>query len=214
MEGVTGSIPVSSTKPLFGLSEVLLKSIAWSEGVWTRTPVSQKLENGHLIVEAAEGSDWWRITSYGFIHDDGHALLREFPQDSSIEVSFVLNFKEQFDQCGILIRSDEENWTKAAVEFSDGHPQLGAVVTRSQSDWSTGRVSEWIGKEVTIRVSRSGDALTVRAKADEDYRLVRVAPLDSRRSWTAGPMLCAPTRAGFVATLTSWRVGESDAKLH
>jgi regulation of enolase protein 1 (concanavalin A-like superfamily) len=214
MEGVTGSIPVSSTKLLFGLSEVLLKSIAWSEGVWTRTPVSQKLENGQLIVEAAEGSDWWRITSYGFIHDDGHALLREFPQDSSIEVSFVLNFKEQFDQCGILIRSDEENWTKAAVEFSDGHPQLGAVVTRSQSDWSTGRVSEWIGKEVTIRVSRSGDALTVRAKADEDYRLVRVAPLDSRRSWTAGPMLCAPTRAGFVATLTSWRVGESDAKLH
>ena len=214
MEGVTGSIPVSSTKPFFGLSEVPLKSIAWSEGVWTRTPVSQKFENGRLIVEAAEGSDWWRTTSYGFIHDDGHALLREFPQDSSIEVSFVLNFKEQFDQCGILIRSDEENWIKAAVEFSDGYPQLGAVVTQSQSDWSTGRVSEWMGKEVTIRVSRSGDALTVRAKADEDYRLVRVAPLDSRLSWTAGPMLCAPTRAGFVATLTSWRVGKSDAKLH
>lgn len=191
-----------------------LKSISWAEGTWTRTPVSQAIENEYLVVEAAEGSDWWRTTSYGFIHDDGHALLREFPQDSSIEVSFILNFKEQFDQCGILIRSDEENWIKASVEFSDGYPQLGAVVTQTRSDWSTGRVCEWIGKEVTIRVSRTGDAITVRAKADEDYRLVRVAPLDPKRSWRAGPMLCAPTRAGFIATITSWRIGASDERLH
>jgi uncharacterized protein len=191
-----------------------MKSISWSEGKWTRTPVSQILKDNLLIVEAAEQSDWWRITSYGFIHDDGHALLREFPIDTAIEVSFILDFKEQFDQCGILIRSDEKNWVKAGVEMSDGYPQLGAVVTQNKSDWSTGRVTEWIGKEVTIRVSRSGDALTVRAKADDDFRLVRVTPLDSKLSWMAGPMLCAPTRAGFVATITSWRVGECDANLH
>ena len=191
-----------------------MESIPWSEGEWTRPPVSLTVKDDFLIAEAAEGSDWWRTTSYGFIHDDGHALLREFPQDSSMEVSFILNFSEQFDQCGILIRSDEENWIKAAVEFSDGYPQLGAVVTQTRSDWSTGRVPEWIGKEVTVRVSRKGDALTVRAKADEDFRLVRVAPFDSRRSWKAGPMLCAPTRAGFVSTITSWRVGEADSELH
>jgi regulation of enolase protein 1 (concanavalin A-like superfamily) len=191
-----------------------LESIPWSEGEWTRPPVSLTVKDDFLIAEAAEGSDWWRTTSYGFIHDDGHALLRDFPQDSSMEVSFILNFSEQFDQCGILIRSDEEHWIKAAVEFSDGYPQLGAVVTQTRSDWSTGRVSEWIGKEVTVRVSRKGDALTVRAKADEDFRLVRVAPFDSRRSWKAGPMLCAPTRAGFISTITSWRVGEADSELH
>ena len=191
-----------------------MESIPWSEGEWTRPPVSLTVKDDFLIAEAAEGSDWWRTTSYGFIHDDGHALLRDFPQDSSMEVSFILNFSEQFDQCGVLIRSDEENWIKAAVEFSDGYPQLGAVVTQTRSDWSTGRVPEWIGKEVTVRVSRKGDALTVRAKADEDFRLVRVAPFDSRRSWKAGPMLCAPTRAGFVSTITSWRVGEADSELH
>lgn len=194
--------------------EIRVKTIPWSEGKWTRAPKSLIESDGRLIVEAAEGSDWWRTTSYGFIHDDGHALLREFPQSSAVEVSFILNFKEQFDQCGILIRSDAENWVKAAVEFSDGYPQLGAVVTQSLSDWSTGRVSEWIGKEVTIRVSRTGDALTVRAKADEDFRLVRVAPLDPDRSWKAGPMLCAPTRAGFVATITSWKIGSADSNLH
>jgi regulation of enolase protein 1 (concanavalin A-like superfamily) len=54
----------------------------------------------------------------------------------------------------------------------------------------------------------------VRAKADDDFRLVRVAPLDPQRSWKVGPMFCAPTRAGFVATITSWREGKADEKLH
>jgi regulation of enolase protein 1 (concanavalin A-like superfamily) len=36
-----------------------------------------------------EGSDWWRTTAYGFIHDDGHALVKDFPNESSMEVSFM-----------------------------------------------------------------------------------------------------------------------------
>ena len=61
-----------------------MKTIAWSEGSWTREPLSLREEGGALIAEAAEGSDWWRNTSYGFIHDDGHALVRYFPNESAI----------------------------------------------------------------------------------------------------------------------------------
>ena len=191
-----------------------MESIAWSEGHWTRQPVSVTEQGGALLVEAAEGSDWWRTTAYGFIHDDGHALLKSFPQDSSMEVSFILDYREQFDQLGIFITSDEENWVKAAIEFCDGYPQVGAVVTSTVSDWSTGRVSEWMGREVTMRVSRSGDALTVRAGCDGDFRLVRVAPLDPARSWQAGPLICAPSRAGLVGRFTSWSHGPADSDLH
>ena len=118
-----------------------MNSIAWSAGTWTREPISISEKNGAFVVEAAEGSDWWRTTAYGFIHNDGHALVKDFPQDSSMEVSFILDYKEQFDQCGIFISSDDENWIKAAIEFCDGFPQVGAVVTATMSDWSTGRVS-------------------------------------------------------------------------
>lgn len=191
-----------------------MKTIAWSEGSWTREPLSLREEGGALIAEAAEGSDWWRTTAYGFIHNDGHALLKDFPQDSSMEVSFILDYQEQFDHCGIFISNDDENWIKAAIEFCDGFPQVGAVVTSKVSDWSTGRVSEWIGREVTVRVSRSGDAVTVRAGCDGDMRLVRVAPLDPQRIWRAGPFLCAPSRSGLVTTITSWRQGPADPELH
>ena len=103
-----------------------------------------------LTVEAAAESDWWRTTSYGFIHDDGHALVKEFPNESAIEVTFVLNYTEQFDQAGIFITADSENWIKAGVEFCDGFPQVGAVVTQKNSDWSVAPVAEWMKKEVTI----------------------------------------------------------------
>lgn len=191
-----------------------MKKIAWSEGTWTREPVSANEQGATLAVEAAAESDWWRTTAYGFIHDDGHALVKEFPNESAVEVSFILNYTEQFDQAGIFITSDSKNWIKAGVEYCDGFPQVGAVVTQINSDWSVAPVPEWMNKEVTIRVSRSGDAVTMRAGINGDLRLVRVAPLDPSLSWSAGPMFCAPTRAGLVVSFTKWAQGEADSELH
>ena len=191
-----------------------MKTIAWSEGTWTREPVSVNEQGATLAVEAAAESDWWRTTAYGFIHDDGHALVKEFPNESAVEVSFILNYTQQFDQAGIFITSDSKNWIKAGVEYCDGFPQVGAVVTQINSDWSVAPVPEWMNKEVTIRVSRSGDAVTMRAGINGDLRLVRVAPLDPSLSWSAGPMFCAPSRAGLVVTFTTWAQGEADSELH
>ena len=191
-----------------------MKNVPWNEGSWSREPVSINEDGTTLIVEAAVESDWWRTTSYGFIHDDGHALVKEFPNESAVEVSFILNYTEQFDQAGIFITSDNENWIKAGVEFCDGFPQVGAVVTQKKSDWSVAPVAEWMNKEVTIRVSRSGDAVTVRAGINGDLRLVRVAPLDPSRTWKAGPMFCAPTRAGLKVNFTKWSEGAADSELH
>jgi regulation of enolase protein 1 (concanavalin A-like superfamily) len=191
-----------------------MKNVAWSEGSWTREPVSLSHEGSVITVEAAAESDWWRTTSYGFIHDDGHALVKEFPNESAVEVSFILDYTEQFDQAGIFITADSENWIKAGVEFCDGFPQVGAVVTQTNSDWSVAPVAEWMNKEVTIRVSRSGDAVTVRAGIRGDLRLVRVAPLDPSRTWSAGPMFCAPTRAGLKVIFTKWSEGAADSALH
>ncbi|KRF33840.1 DUF1349 domain-containing protein [Yonghaparkia sp. Soil809] len=188
----------------------------WS-GDRTREPITTEVTaDGALVAEAAEGSDWWRDTAYGFRHEDGHALLRPWDAGTAVEVSFVLDgFAGQFDQAGMLVRVDDEHWIKAGVELSDGHPQLGAVVTVGASDWSTGRVDEWIRSVVTIRASRLADAVVIRARAtdDDEWRLVRVARFPNE-SASIGPMLCAPTRAGLRVRFVDWRTAAEDAALH
>jgi regulation of enolase protein 1 (concanavalin A-like superfamily) len=190
----------------------------WNAGRWTRDPVAVRADADAIVVEAAEGSDFWRTTQYGFVHDDGHALLAPWPTDAAVEVSFdTSTFDDLYDQAGLMLQVDAENWVKAGVELSDGVPHLGAVVTNRVSDWSLAPVPEWAGQVVTIRASRSGvegDAITLRARAGEgEWRTIRVAPFDANAA-TAGPMVCAPTRAGFEVRFTRWAFVPPDVDLH
>ena len=65
------------------------------------------------------------------------------PDGTAAEVCFVVDYGEQFDQAGLLVRADAHSWIKAGVEVSDGELQVGAVVTREASDWSLGPVPHW-----------------------------------------------------------------------
>ncbi len=192
----------------------MTRDVPWADGSWLNPPPTLRVDGPDLVVTAREGSDFWRTTSYGFVHDSGHALLVDFPDRVAVEVSFVLDYTAQFDQAGVMVRADDRTWTKAGVEVSDGAPQVGAVVTREVSDWSVAPVPDWAGREVTIRASRDGDALTIRARADGPWRLVRLVPLAPGVAWRAGPFCCAPTRSGLEVRFTRFAVGPADAALH
>lgn len=189
--------------------------IQWKSGAWTALPAAAEEADGRLHVTAVEGSDAWRHTGYGFVHEDEHALLEDWDRERAVEVSFIAAFEAQFDQAGLMIRIDAERWIKAGVEFADGAPQVGAVVTAGKSDWSVAPVPDWAGREVTVRASRFADAVIVRARVEEEpWRLVRLAPLDPDAKAQAGPYCCAPSRAGLRVAFTGWRLAEPDAALH
>ncbi len=190
-------------------------TVGWDDGQWLNAPIATRRDDKDLVVTAVEGSDFWRTTAYGFVHDNGHALLRPLAVGEAVEVSFNLDYDQQFDQAGVLVRASETSWAKAGVEISDGVAQVGAVVTHGVSDWSVAPVPGWTGSEVTIRVSRGDDALTVRATgAGDSWRLVRVAPWLVDGPTAAGPYCCAPTRSGLEVRFTRWVTGRSDAALH
>ena len=196
-------------------STVLQHAVGWDAATWFNSPEAVKHEGTDLLVTAKNGSDLWRTTSYGFVHEDGHGLLVPLPAGTAVEVTFLADFSEQFDQAGVLILVDEQNWIKTGIEFCDGAPQLGAVVTRGVSDWSTAPVPDWFGHLVTMRVSRSGDAITVRARrGDGPWQLVRLAPLAPDAEASAGPLCCAPTRDGLVIRFTRFVTGPADTTLH
>lgn len=189
--------------------------IAWENGTWTHDPESASASEDTLTVTAKKGSDAWRRTAYGFVHDSAHALLAPLGVGEAMEVTFRAPWEGQFDQAGVFVQIDEERWVKAGLEFADGHLGLGAVVTDRQSDWSVGYVDEWRDSDITVRVSRWSDSLIVRARTDADpWRLVRVAPFDETAVAAAGPFLAAPTRAGFAVRFLRWERSDADAALH
>lgn len=51
-----------------------MSAIAWSRGHWTTEPAAVTEDGEDLLITAVKGSDAWRITSYGFVHDSEHAL--------------------------------------------------------------------------------------------------------------------------------------------
>lgn len=189
--------------------------VAWSDGRWTHEPAAAVADGDALLVTAVEGSDAWRVTSYGFVHDTENALVAPLGQDEAMEVTFTGAFDGEFDQAGAFLRIDDENWIKAGVEFADGALQLGAVVTRGVSDWSVAPVAEWAGRSITVRLSRSGDAVTIRARVGDDpFRLVRLVPVAPDAVVEAGPLVSAPSRAGLTVRFVSWTRGPADAALH
>jgi nicotinamidase/pyrazinamidase len=189
------------------------RRVGWAEGTWTNPPASQVADAEALEVTAVEGSDAWRHTAYGFVHDTEHGLLAPLEVGEAVEVTLQTTFTGQFDQAGVLVRADDEHWVKAGLEYADGVLNLGAVVTLERSDWSVAPV-EGNGSAVTIRVSRAADSLTVRARiGDEPFRLVRVAPFVDG-AVAAGPYLCAPTRAGFTVRFLGWCITDADSSLH
>ncbi|XP_037045623.1 regulation of enolase protein 1-like isoform X1 [Bradysia coprophila] len=192
-------------------------NVPWSQAVWLNPPPQvSEIENDILVSTGAE-TDFWRITSYNFIHDNGHALLTELSDGRAVEVTFKALFDAQFDQAGLLVYIDEKNWIKAGVELSDGVPQLGAVVTKTMSDWSVAPVPNWNdgSTPVTVRVSRSGNALTIRARlGNNPWQFVRLTPIEENAKITTGPMVCSPTRTGLQVRFTKFALGPADLALH
>lgn len=186
-----------------------------NQATWTHPPVRSELDGGNLLVEAAQGSDYWEKTYYGFQRDSGHALLVPITGDGALEVTFKSSFDGPYDQAGLMIRTDESHWIKAGVEFTDEEPHVGAVVTREYSDWSQSAVPEWAHSDVTIRASWTGNSVVLRARREkEPWRTIRVAHLEITGSTKAGLYLAAPERAGLTVSFSRVSFGPVDDDLH
>lgn len=190
----------------------------WTTGTWTREPTETRTADGALTATAIEDSDFWRITHYGFVHDNGHALLADWPTDVAVEVTFdSSSLTALYDQAGLMLHVGPEQWIKTGLELSDGVLHVGAVVTNGVSDWSLAPVPDWAGQLVTIRASRAGvagDAVVLRARTESSgWRTLRVAPFTAGAA-SAGPLICAPMRPDLEVTFTRWAHAALDTDLH
>jgi uncharacterized protein len=177
---------------------------------WLNEPPEWREEDGDLTIVTGDRTDFWRRTHYGFVRDDGHARLAPAVGDFSATVAFRGDYEALYDQAGLMLRFDAENWIKAGVEFVAGRRMLSVVVTRGFSDWSTMPApveTAWL----LLRLTRIGSAVHVHWAAEGlPFRMLRLAYFPEGPA-AVGPMACSPQRAGFRAAFRDFHLGPPEA---
>jgi len=175
---------------------------------WLNEPPRWSASDAVLSLVSGDKTDFWQETFYGFHRDDGHAFLRAVEGDFTTEATVVGKYQELYDQAGVMLRLDEQNWIKAGIEFTDGLMHFSVVVTRGISDWSVIPLpAASPSDEVKVRVTRHGAAVRVQYSiAGQHWQMARLAPF-SDAPLQAGVMACSPQRAGFEAQFHDVAIG-------
>jgi regulation of enolase protein 1 (concanavalin A-like superfamily) len=178
----------------------------FEQGVWLNEPRVWRAEAALLTATTDARTDFWRETGYGFTHDNGHFFGRETGAfTASLRVQ--ARYESQFDQAGLMVRLDEANWIKAGVEFCDGYPMIGSVLTVGRSDWTTARF--WADpSDFWLRVTVAGGVLRLQVSTDgKVWPLLRLCPFPVAERYLVGPMCCTPERAGLEVIFSEFVVG-------
>lgn len=184
----------------------------FAHATWLNPPASHRLADDTLHVVTAGHTDFWRITSYGFIRDNGHFLGQPVGGAFTVQVRVRAAFTELYDQAGLMVRIDERRWLKAGVEFSDGQAMLSTVLTNEMSDWAV-MPAPPLPDGFWLRVTVDAGAIRVQYSADGmSWPLLRLAPFPEAERYLAGPMCCTPQRAGLEVAFSGFSLGPALGK--
>ncbi len=95
---------------------------------WTREPKKYVIQDGKVVITTEKGTDLWARTYYGFQNDNAPVLqIRTEEQYFSFIVKTEFDRDKRFDQCGIAMYLDSDNWFKASIEYEDEKSKGWAV---------------------------------------------------------------------------------------
>lgn len=166
---------------------------------WLNQPDKFKIGDG-LEIWTMPHTDFWQRTHYGFRNDNGHCLFREVEGDFSMTAQVEFRPANLYDQCGLMLRVDENNWIKVSTEYiGEVTSKLGSVVTnQGYSDWATQDVSSAV-KMVWYRASRRGqDFLLEFSRDGAVWQQLRICHLhEAGTKISAGIYACSPLESSF-----------------
>jgi regulation of enolase protein 1 (concanavalin A-like superfamily) len=167
---------------------------------WYNEPPQWNAQGGTIQITTAPKTDYWRKTHYGFIRDNGHFYYQEVSGDFVAQVKFSGQYRDLYDQAGLMLRLDETTWIKCGIEYVHGVQQASAVVTREFSDWSVTPLPQ-NPAAVWLRVTAKLPAVEVHYSVDgETYHLLRMGYLTEAQPIQVGIMCCSPDGDGFSVT--------------
>lgn len=177
---------------------------------WFNAPKRYFFDQGLNLVTAAQ-TDFWQGTHYGFRRDDGHCLLTTVTGDFSLATAVEFTPQSQYDQCGLMVRVDSQNWIKCSVEYENPTlSRLGSVVTNlGFSDWATQDLTTGV-TAMSYRLSRRGQDFQIEyALPGGAWQQMRIAHLHTvGDALQIGIYACSPVGEDFHCRFRTLEIGE------
>lgn len=173
---------------------------------WFNEPEKWEIKDNTLTMSVTSQSDYWRISHYGFTVDDAPFYYTTYGGEFEVKVKLTGEYKVRFDQMGLMLRTDHENWIKAGIEYVDGKFNISAVVTHKTSDWSVIALDN-TPPYIWIKAVRRLDAVELFYSFDDKtYTMIRNAYLQDNRPVMVGLMAACPDGNGFNAKFENFSV--------
>ena len=197
--------------PLFSLQAASAQTLEKMN--WFNEPESWRIDGDTLTMDVTPKSDYWRISHYGFTVDDAPFYYAEYGGEFEAKVKISGDYKVRFDQAGLMIRLDHENYIKTGIEFVDGHYNLSTVVTHTTSDWSVIALDRPVDY-IWIKAVRRLDAIEIFYSFDDsEYHMMRNAWIEANHPVKIGMFAACPDGDGFKATFSDFKVSHLPDKV-
>ena len=186
---------------------------------WTREPGNCVIRDGSVAVTTLAHTDLWQRTYYHFRNDNAPVFQTETeaPYFSFVVKTDFTGSCHRFDQCGVVVYLDSENWLKGSVEYENGEFQhLGSVVTNhGWSDWATTEIPASV-KTMWYRLSRREDDYCIECSDDGiRFRQMRICHLhEGKGPIRFGIYACSPEDSSFTAVFSDMRITDCAWKAH
>ena len=186
---------------------------------WTREPGAYAIKGDTLTITTAPHTDLWQRTYYHFRNDNAPVFqmqTREQYFSFVVKTDFTQSH-QRFDQCGIVMYLDSDNWLKGSVEFENEEFQhLGSVATNNgYSDWATTAIPADV-KTMWYRFSRRADDYCIECSSDGvNFSQMRICHMYAAADKISfGVYACSPEESSFTAVFTDMKVTECMWKAH
>ena len=179
---------------------------------WTRYPAEYSISDDRIEIVTAPHTDLWQRTYYHFRNDNAPVLQMTTDEPFfSFTVKTEFESRHRFDQCGIVMYLDSENWLKGSIEYENEKFQhLGSVVTNNgYSDWATTEIDASV-KTMWYRFSRREDDYCIECSEDGvTFKQMRICHMFSGgRTIRFGIYACSPEDSSFRAVFTNMEITE------
>lgn len=179
---------------------------------WIREPKNYVITENKIEIITEPHTDLWQRTYYNFRNDNAPVL--QINTDEKY-FSFILKTEfesnHRFDQCGVVMYLDSENWFKCSIEYeNEDFQHLGSVVTNNgYSDWATTAIDASI-KSMWYRFSRRQDDYCIESSIDGiNYSQMRIFHMWKGNSAIQfGIYACSPENSSFKAIFTNMEMTE------